>query len=85
MRGFVRAVTIAQRDGADRGIEALDAIADRERLNRYLFYPAAIAELKLRRGNRHAARRHFSTALALARNPSEWRLLEKRIRACTEA
>lgn len=75
-----RAVAIAERDGADRGIEALGAIADRERLARYPFYPAAFAELELRRGNHDAARAHFMDALALARNPTERRFLERRSR-----
>jgi RNA polymerase sigma-70 factor (ECF subfamily) len=77
-----RAIAIAQRDGVERGIEELHAIGDRERLNRYPFYPAAMGELQLRRGNREAARAHFSAALALARNPTEQRFLEKRVRAC---
>ncbi len=76
-----RAIAIAQRDGAQRGIEELHAIGDRERLGRYPFYPAAIGELELRRGNRDAAREHFQAALALARNPTERRFLEKRMRA----
>jgi RNA polymerase sigma-70 factor (ECF subfamily) len=77
-----RAIAIAQRDGAERGIEELHAIADRERLNRYPFYPAAMGELELRRGNHDAAREYFSAALALARNSTERRFLEKRLRAC---
>jgi RNA polymerase sigma factor (sigma-70 family) len=77
-----RAIAVGQRDGAARGIEELRAIGDRERLSRYPFYPAAMGELELRRGNRDAARRHFSAARALARNPAEHRFLEKRIRAC---
>jgi RNA polymerase sigma factor (sigma-70 family) len=77
-----RAIAIAQRDGAERGIEELHAIADRERLNRYPFYPAAMGELELRRGNHDAAREHFLAALALGRNPTERRFLEKRVRAC---
>ena len=77
-----RAIAIAQRDGADRGIEELHAIGDRERLGRYPFYPAALGELELRRGNRDAAREHFRAALALARNPTERRFLEKRVREC---
>jgi predicted RNA polymerase sigma factor len=75
-------IAIAQRDGPERGLEALHAIADRDRLNRYPFYPAALGELELRRGNRAAARARFSAALALARNPMERRSLEKRVRAC---
>jgi RNA polymerase sigma factor (sigma-70 family) len=77
-----RAIAVAQRDGAERGIEALRDIGDRERLTRYPFYPAAMGELELRRGNRDLARRHFSAALTLARNPTEHRFLQKRIRAC---
>ena len=77
-----RAIAVAQRDGAERGIEELQAIGDRERLRRYPFYPAAMGELELRRGNRGVAREHFRAALALARNPTEQRFLEKRVRAC---
>ena len=77
-----RAIAVAQRDGAERGIEELHAIGDRERLSRYPFYPAAMGELELRRGNRGVAREHFRAALALARNPTEQRFLEKRVRAC---
>jgi RNA polymerase sigma-70 factor (ECF subfamily) len=80
-----RAIAIAQRDGAERGLEELEAIGDRERLNRYPFYPAAMGELELRRGNRDAAREHFEAALALARTPTERRFLEKRVRACARA
>jgi RNA polymerase sigma factor (sigma-70 family) len=79
-----RAIAVAERDGAERGIEALRAIGNRERLNRYPFYPAAMGELELRRGNRGAAREYFSAALALARNPTEQRFLEKRVRTCAD-
>jgi len=74
-----RAIAIGQRDGPERGLEALAAITDRERLSRYPFYVAALAELELRRGNRMAARRHFGAALELARNDAERRFLAKRI------
>jgi len=77
-----RAIAIAQRDGPDRGIEALCAIGDRDRLTRYPFYPAALGELELRRGNHQAARAHFAAALALTRNPPERRFIEKRLDAC---
>jgi RNA polymerase sigma-70 factor (ECF subfamily) len=80
-----RAVAVAQRDGAERGIEMLHAIQDRDRLKSYPFYPAALGELELRRGNREAAREHFSAALVLARSPMERRFLEKRLQACEAA
>jgi predicted RNA polymerase sigma factor len=77
-----RAIAIAQRDGPERGLEAIHAIEGRRRLDRYPFYPAAMADLERRRGNTEAARAHYAAALALARNPAERRFLEKRARAC---
>ena len=77
-----RAIAIGQRDGPDSGIEALQAIADLQRLRRYPFYPAAVGELERRRGHLAAARDHFSAAARLARSPVERRYLEARIRAC---
>jgi RNA polymerase sigma-70 factor (ECF subfamily) len=78
-----RAIAVAQRDGPAQGIRELDRIADRERLDRYPFYPAAKGELELRRGNRTAAEQHFRTARSLARNATERRFLEKRLRTCS--
>jgi RNA polymerase sigma factor (sigma-70 family) len=75
-----RAIAIGQRDGPERGLEALQSIAQRERLEWYPFFPAALGELELRRGNHEVAREHFRAALALARNPTERRFLEKRVR-----
>ena len=79
-----RAIAIAQRDGPERGIEALQAISDPERMRSYPFYPAAFGDLELRRGDRDAARRYFSSALRLARNDTERRFLERRVRHCDE-
>jgi RNA polymerase sigma factor (sigma-70 family) len=77
-----RAIAIAERDGADRGLEELQTIAERARLSSYPFYPAAVGELELRRGNPERARTHFQAALGLARNVMERRFLEKRLRCC---
>lgn len=82
-----RAIAVAQRDGAARGLDALRAIddGDRDRLANYPFYPAAMGEMELRLGHRDAACTHFSAALALARNAAERRFLEKRVAACSAA
>src|SRR5262249_10796712 len=80
-----RAIALGERDGPERGIEALQAIEGRDRLAAYPFYPAALGELEMRRGDRRAAREHFEAALAVARNPTERRLLAKRIQACPAA
>lgn len=79
-----RAIAIGQRDGPERGIEALRAIHDRERLDEYPFYPAALAEFELRRGDLNAARQLFQRALELARNPTERRFLRKRAQRCND-
>ncbi len=73
-----RAIAVAERDGPAAGLAALAAISDVERLSAYPFYPAALGEFELRLGHYAAAQRHFSTALALSRNDTERRFLEKR-------
>ena len=67
----------------ERGLAELRAIVDRDRLSGYPFYPAAMAELELRRGNAAAARKLFETALGLARNDAERRFLAKRVFTCS--
>jgi RNA polymerase sigma-70 factor (ECF subfamily) len=74
-----RAIAIGERDGPEHGLEALDAIADRARLERYPFYPAARGEMAFRAGDRRAARVHFAAALALARNGAERQFLVRRV------
>jgi RNA polymerase sigma factor (sigma-70 family) len=78
-----RAIAVAQLRGPAQGLEAIDAIGDRERLLRYPFYHAARGELEHRRGQGAIARAHFEAARALARNPTERRFLDRRIAACT--
>ena len=78
-----RAIAIGERDGAARGLEELESIADVERLAQYPFYRAAMGELELRRGNTARAREHFGTALGLARNAIERRFFERRIEECS--
>ena len=78
-----RAIAVGQRDGPERGLESLSSIADADRLKVYPFYPAAIGEFELRRGNYEAARARFAAAAVLARNPIERRFLERRARECT--
>ncbi|MFI5305846.1 MAG: RNA polymerase sigma factor [Polyangiales bacterium] len=79
-----RALAIAQHEGPARGLDAIRAIEDSKRLAAYPFYSAALGELELQCGRAAIARAHFEAAVALARNPMERRLLEKRVRACAE-
>jgi RNA polymerase sigma factor (sigma-70 family) len=77
-----RAIAIGQRDGPQRGIEEIRAIANADRLAAYPFYHAALAEFELRSGRHEIAREHFLTALRFARNPMERRFIEQRVGAC---
>src|SRR5205814_6650772 len=47
-----RAIAVAQSESAERGLEEIAAIGDRERLAHYPFYFAAQGELELSRGLR---------------------------------
>jgi predicted RNA polymerase sigma factor len=76
------AIAVAQKEGPERGLAEIEAIADRERLAAYPFYFAALGELELRRGRHEAARGHFCAALKVARNGMERQFLEERVRAC---
>jgi len=74
-----RAIAIGERDGAAAGLQAIRDIADRERLDAYPFYFAAMGELELRLGNNAAARARFADAVRVARNVTERRFLTKRL------
>ena len=78
-----RAIAIAQQSGPERGIEEIHAIPDADRLASYPFFPAALAELELRKGDTEAAVTHFKEAASLARNPTEREYLEERVEAAT--
>jgi RNA polymerase sigma-70 factor (ECF subfamily) len=80
-----RAIAIAQRDGPERGLQAIHAIPQPDRLAAYPFYAAAVGELELRRGYGERAREHFQAALARARNATERRFFEQRLAACDGA
>ena len=80
-----RAIAVAQRDGPDRGIEAIEQITDRERLASYPFYHAALGELERRRGNTTAARRYFEQASGMARSDAERRYVGKQLRTLTNS
>ena len=76
-----RAIAIGERDGADRGIQEIERIEDRERLSGYPFLPAALGELERRRGNAAAAMEHFERAVTLARSDAERRYLRRHAEA----
>lgn len=77
-----RAIAVAQRDGPERGLAAIRAIEEKERLAAYPFLPAALGDLEMKRGATAAAHAHFQGALKLARSPAERRFYARRMAEC---
>jgi len=76
-----RAIAIGERDGAEAGLRAVRAIEQGGRLARTPFYEAAMGDLEWRAGRLDAAEGHLLAALERARNPTERRFFEGRLRA----
>ena len=76
------AFAIAQREGPQRGLEEIRAMANSDRLAGYPFYHAALGECEFRSGRHEVAREHFLNALAFVRNPMERRFIEQRMGVC---
>jgi RNA polymerase sigma-70 factor (ECF subfamily) len=72
-----RALAIAELDGADAGLRAVDAL-DPTLLDDYQPYHAARADLLVRVGRRDDARAAYDRAIELSANPTERRFLEDR-------
>jgi len=77
-----RAIAVGMAEGPEAGLRALAAISDGERLARYPFLPAAVAEFELSAGRAARAADRLRDAIALARNPAERALLARKLAAC---
>lgn len=77
-----RAIAVGMAEGPEAGLRALAEIEERDRLRRYPFLPAAMAEFELRAGRRTRAAELLRSALRLARNPDEEALLARKLGAC---
>lgn len=77
-----RAIATGQARGPENGLAELDTIPDLPKLKSYPFYSAARGEFLRRAGRPEDAHACFETALSLARNPSEVRFLERKLRTC---
>jgi len=75
-----RAIALGELRGPQEGLRALEELGDRDRLAGYPFLPAALGRLHLKAGDRVRAAEFFRRAVALARNPTEARLFEARLR-----
>ncbi len=80
-----RAIAVGMAEGPEAGLRALADIEDRERLVRYPFFPAAMAEFESRAGRTERAAELLRAALLLARNHAEEDLLRRKLEACFNA
>jgi RNA polymerase sigma-70 factor (ECF subfamily) len=76
-----RAVALAETQGADAGLRALDALAGDARLADYQPYWAARAELLARSGAHEPALAAYQRAIGLERDPAVRRFLQRRAAA----
>jgi RNA polymerase sigma-70 factor (ECF subfamily) len=76
-----RAVAVANVHGPRAGIEALEAIQNREQLNSYYLFYAVLGEFEALLSNRQSAITYFRKSLELATIKSEKKFLSKRLRA----
>jgi RNA polymerase sigma-70 factor (ECF subfamily) len=80
-----RAIAYGKLEGPERGIAELERIADRQRLDHYPFYAAALGEFYLSAGRTREAEDWFRRARSLARNPAEERFLDRKLARFDEA
>jgi RNA polymerase sigma-70 factor (ECF subfamily) len=79
-----RAVAIAQIHGPQAGIDALEAIKNRQSLETYYLFYAVQAEFESQLKDYEAAAKHLRKALEFIELKSEQSLLSKRLRDCEE-
>jgi RNA polymerase sigma-70 factor (ECF subfamily) len=77
-----RAVALAEVEGPQAGIEAVQAIRNLQSLESYYLLYAVLGEFEARLNHAHAAAAHFKKSMQLAEIKSEQAFLEKRMRAC---
>jgi len=78
-----RAVALAEVEGAQAALLALDALEHNARVRDYQPYWAARAEMLARSGSRQAARQAYERAIGLERDPAVRRFLQRRAAATT--
>lgn len=75
-----RAVAVAMRDGAEKGVNLIDAILERGELAEYHLIHSARAELCRRSGRMDEAKQSYERALSLTQLEPERRFLESQLK-----
>lgn len=77
-----RAIVVAQMEGPQAGIDALEEAGADVALGRYHLYDATLGELYRRAGDLARARRHLMAAREKTRSPFDRELIDRRLAEC---
>ena len=77
-----RAIVVAQIDGPEAGIRALEEAGQDPALRRYHLFDATLGELYRRGGDLARARQHLETARQKTTSPFDRELLDRRLAQC---
>jgi len=77
-----RAIVVAQIDGPQAGIRALDEAGRDEALRHYHLFDATLGELYRRAGDPDRARHHFEWARQKTNSPFDRELIDRRLAQC---
>jgi RNA polymerase sigma-70 factor (ECF subfamily) len=77
-----RAIVVAQLDGPEAGIAALEEAADDPALRRYHLFNATLGEFYRRAGDMTRARQHLEAARTKTNSPFDRELIDRRLSQC---
>ena len=80
-----RAIAVANLHGPKAGLETVQTIQDRDKLDSYYLLYAVLGEFEMRSGNLQRAAEQFRKAIELAETKSERAFLLKRLQECADA
>ncbi len=79
-----RAIVVAQTDGPEAGIRALDEAGQDAALRRYHLFDSTLGELYRRAGDLTRARQHLEAARQKTNSPFDQELIDRRLARCSE-
>jgi RNA polymerase sigma-70 factor (ECF subfamily) len=77
-----RAIVLAEIEGPQAGLRALDEAGREAALRHYHLFDAALGELYRRAGDPERARQHFQTARQKTRSPHDREIIDRRLAKC---
>jgi RNA polymerase sigma-70 factor (ECF subfamily) len=77
-----RAIVVAQIDGPEAGIRALDEASQEPTLKRYHLFDATLGEFYRRAGNLACARQYLESARRKTNSPFDHELIDRRLAMC---